>query len=70
MNWHRFDRFALAFVAASWIWKLFEYGAREAGWLERNLGWGFYVNFTVPVVATAVFVSIVALSRIAGLFVR
>lgn len=65
-----FDRISLAFVAGLWLWKVFEYGAREAGWLNRNLGWGFYVDFTIPIVATIVFVSIVALKRIARLLVR
>jgi len=68
--WLSFDRIALAFVAGLWLWKVVEYGAREAGWLERNLGWGFYMDFTVPVVATTVFVSIVAIRRIARLLVR
>ena len=70
MNWHPLDRIGLAFIALLWIWKVVEYGVREARWLDRNLGWGFYVDFTVPVVATAVFVSIVALRRIARLLVR
>jgi hypothetical protein len=70
ISWQWFDRIGLASIALVWIWSLFEHGAREAGWIERNLGWGFYVDFTVPVVATAVFVSIAALRRIARLLVR
>ena len=70
VNWHRFDRIALAFVAGLWLWKVVEYGAREAGWLNRNLGWGFYVDFTIPIVVTIAFLSIMAIRRIARLLVR
>jgi len=64
MNWHRFDRIALAFVAALWIWKLVEYSATEARWLDRNLGWGFYVDFTMPVVATAACLSVLVVRKL------
>ena len=70
MNWRLFDRIALALVAGLWIWKFVEYGAREVGWLERNLGWGFYVDFGPPVTATIAFLLFVALRRIARLLVR
>jgi hypothetical protein len=70
MNWRIIDRLTLVFVAACWIWKLAEYGAREAGWLNRNLGWGFYVDFTIPVVATAALLSIMALRNIVRRLVR
>ncbi len=69
-NEHLFYRTALALVAASWAWKFVEYSAREARWLDRNLGWGFYVDFTIPAAATIVFLLFVALRRIARLLVR
>jgi hypothetical protein len=69
MNWRVFDRIALAFVAGLWLWKLVEFAGRQASWLNRNLGWGFYVDFTIPVAATVVFVLFVALRRIARLLV-
>jgi hypothetical protein len=65
VNWRSFDGLALALVAGLWLWKLVEYGSREASWLNRNLGWGFYVDFTIPVVATVAFLSIVALRKLA-----
>ena len=65
-----FDRIALLFVAGLWLWKVVEYAGRLAGWLERNLGWGFYVDFTVPIVATVAFLLFVVLRRIARLPVR
>jgi len=68
MNWHRFGRIGLAFIAALWIWKVIEYVGRQAGWLERNLGWGFSVDFTIPVIATIAFLSIVALKSIVRRF--
>ena len=51
MNRPRFDCFATAAVVALWTWKLGEYVAREAGLLERNLGWGFSVDLTLPLIA-------------------
>ena len=62
--------FALTFLAALWIWKAAEYAAREVGLLERNLGWGFYVNLTVAPIVTFAFLSILALRRIARWLVR
>ena len=38
VSWRLFDCISLALVAGLWLWKVVEYGAREAGWLERNLG--------------------------------
>ena len=70
INWHRFDRIGLAFITVVWMWKVVEYAGRQTGLLDRNLGWGFYVDFTIPIVATIAFVSIVALKRIARLLVR
>src|SRR5260370_41687471 len=70
MNEHLFYRTTLALVAASWAWKFVEYSAREARWLDRNLGWGFYVDFTVPAAATVAFLLFVGLGRIARLLVR
>jgi hypothetical protein len=35
--------------------------------LERNLGWGFYVDFAIPVIATFAFLLFVMLRRIARL---
>ena len=67
MNWHLFDRIVLAFVAGLWLWKLVEFGSRRAGWLGRNLGWGFYVDFTIPVVATVAFLSILAIRKLVRL---
>jgi hypothetical protein len=70
MNWRLFDRISLAVIAASWIWKVAEYTGRVSGLLERNLGWGFYVDFGIPVTATIAFLLFVALRRIARLLVR
>ncbi len=70
VNLRLFDRIVLTFLAALWIWKAAEYGGREVGLLERNLGWGFYVNITVASIATIAFLLFVALRRIARLFVR
>ena len=70
INRRLINRIALAFVAGLWLWKVVEYGAREASWLDRNFGWGFYVNFTLPVVATIAFLFFVAFRRIARLLVR
>jgi hypothetical protein len=70
VNWRQFDRIALAVVAASWIWKVVEYAGRATRLLDRNLGWGFYVNFTIPVVATIVLLSLLALRKIARLLTR
>jgi hypothetical protein len=70
MNWRLWDRIALTFLAALWIWKAAEYAGREVRLLERNLGWGFYVDFTIPAAATVAFLLFVALRRIARLLVR
>src|SRR5260221_2368567 len=65
MNWQRFDRIGLAFIAVVWIWKLFEYAGRQTGLLDRNLGWGFSVDFTIPVVSAASLFPLLALTRFA-----
>ena len=70
VSWLSFDGLALALVAGLWLWKLVEFGAREVGWLERNLGWGFYVDFTIPAAATITLLLSVAFRRIARLLVR
>ena len=70
MNWHPLDRIGLAFIAALWTWKVAEYAGRQTGLLDRNLGWGFYVDFTIPVVVTAAFLLFVAFREITRLLVR
>ena len=70
ISWRLFERIALAFVAVLWIWKVVEYTGRQTHLLDRNLGWGFYVDFTIPVVATVGFLSLVALRNIALRLVR
>ena len=70
MNRHLFDRIGLAFIALLWIWKAAEYAGRQTGLLDRNLGWGFYVDFTIPVVVTIAFLSMEAFRRIARLLAR
>jgi hypothetical protein len=43
----------IAYVAlASWGWKTMEWIGRETGILRRQLGWGAYVDVTVPVFLT------------------
>lgn len=37
---------------ASWGWKTVEWMGRETGILRRQLGWGAYVDVTVPVFLT------------------
>jgi hypothetical protein len=39
-------------AAAAWLWKLAEIAGREAHLLRRNLGWGYYVDLTIPIVLT------------------
>ena len=63
-------RLALAFIAALWVWKIAEYAARETGLLERSLGWGFSVNFTVPVIATIAFLLILAIRQLIRILLR
>ena len=70
INQRQFDRIALTILAGLWIWKTAEYAGRAVGLLERNLGWGFYVNFTIPVTATIAYLLFVVLKRIVRLLVR
>jgi hypothetical protein len=43
----------VAIVASLWVWKAMEIAGRETGLLRRNLGWGYVVNLTIPIAATA-----------------
>ena len=70
VRWRSFDGLALVFVVGLWLWKLVEFGSRGAGWLGRNLGWGFYVDIGIPVTATIALLLFLALRRIARLLVR
>src|SRR5262249_51979258 len=70
MYWRLFDRIALAFVGVLWTWKAAEYAGRAVGLLERNLGWGFYINLTIPVMATILFLLFMSLRRLVWLLIR
>ena len=48
----RITKSAILPVIALWVMKCAELLAREYGWMPRNLGWGYLVDVTVPVVAT------------------
>lgn len=49
----RLDTLLIASVTALWVWKILEIAGREAHLLRRNLGWGYVVDLTIPVAATA-----------------
>ena len=48
----RADPVLLTLLGGMWIWKIAEIAGRSAGVLRRNLGWGYVVDLTVPVVVT------------------
>ncbi len=46
----------LVLLAGLWVWKIAEFAGRSTGLLRRNLGWGFAVDATIPIVFTIVLV--------------
>lgn len=50
----RADPVLLILLAALWVWKIEEFVGRSTGLLRRNLGWGFVVDLTIPIVFTIV----------------
>ena len=46
------DRAIIICVGGTWLWKIGEYMGQATGVLRRNLGWGFYVDATVPIALT------------------
>jgi hypothetical protein len=46
------DRAIIICVGGAWLWKIGEYVGRATGVLRRNLGWGFYVDATIPAALT------------------
>jgi hypothetical protein len=49
----RLDKVLIAVVGGLWAWKILETAGRQSGLLQRNLGWGFVVDLTIPLAATA-----------------
>lgn len=47
-QWRWIDRAIIICVGAAWLWKIGEYIGRATGMLRRNLGWGFYIDATIP----------------------
>lgn len=48
----RIDPGLLSLVGALWLWKATETAGRASGVLRRNLGWGYFVDLTFPIVVT------------------
>jgi hypothetical protein len=46
------DRAIIICLGAAWLWKIGEYIGRATGMLRRDLGWGFYVDATIPAALT------------------
>jgi hypothetical protein len=48
----RADGALVALAAGLWLWKAAELSGRQFGLLRRNLGWGYVVDITTPLVVT------------------
>lgn len=57
----------IALIAALWCWKALEIGGRKAHLLRRNLGWGYVVDLSTPLVATGVAALFFVVRRIVSL---
>ena len=54
LSTRRADPVLLVLLAGLWVWKIAEFAGRSTGLLRRNLGWGFVVDLTIPIVFTIV----------------
>ena len=61
----RADRTLFVLLGAVWLWKAAEIVGRESRILRRNLGWGYLVDLTVPVVFTGALGLFFLLRRVA-----
>ena len=50
----------------AWVWKGFEVVGRERGTLPRNLGWGYVVDLTAPVLLTILALAVLLFAAVMG----
>jgi hypothetical protein len=62
----RLDPLLLTVVGALWVWKAAETAGKSTGLLRRNLGWGYVVGLTIPVVFTCALALFFLVRRIAA----
>jgi hypothetical protein len=62
----RADRSLLTLLGALWGWKILEILGRHAYLPWRNLGWGYFVDLSVPIGFTSALGLFFLLRRISG----
>lgn len=61
----RADSAFLILAGALWVWKGAETLGRQTHVVSRNLGWGYFVDFTIPIGFTAALGLLFVLRRLA-----